>query len=134
MLPAITVIVDGGWSKRSHRHSYNAKSGVGIIIRHWTKKILHMSVQNKYCASCAAGSPRDKHHSLQYNCGLVAVNGEHWRHSFCVKFLRTALFSGPSDQVFSVVRCLGQSQGVKTLSGELPFEIYGSKKANARPG
>ena len=24
-VPAITVIVDGGWSKRSHKHSYNAK-------------------------------------------------------------------------------------------------------------
>ena len=31
-IPAITVVVDGGWSKRSHKHSYNAKSGVGIII------------------------------------------------------------------------------------------------------
>ena len=30
--PAITVILDGGWSKRSHKHSYNAKSGVGVII------------------------------------------------------------------------------------------------------
>jgi len=29
-VPAITVIVDAGWSKRSHCHSYNAKSGVGI--------------------------------------------------------------------------------------------------------
>ena len=27
-VPAITVIVDGGWSKRSHKHSYNANSGV----------------------------------------------------------------------------------------------------------
>ena len=31
-VPAITVIVDGGWSKRSHKHSYNVNSGVGIII------------------------------------------------------------------------------------------------------
>ena len=31
-VPAITVIVDGGWSKRAHKHSYNAKSGVGIIL------------------------------------------------------------------------------------------------------
>lgn len=30
--PVITVIVDGGWSKRSHKHSYNATSGVGVII------------------------------------------------------------------------------------------------------
>ena len=27
-VPAITVIVDGGWSKCSHKHSCNAKSGV----------------------------------------------------------------------------------------------------------
>ena len=31
-IPAITVIVDGGWCKRSHRHSYNALSGVGVIF------------------------------------------------------------------------------------------------------
>lgn len=31
-VPAITVVVDGGWSKWSHKHSYNAKSGVAIII------------------------------------------------------------------------------------------------------
>ena len=37
-VPAITVIVDGGWSKRSHKHSYNAKSGVGIIIGQETGK------------------------------------------------------------------------------------------------
>ena len=28
--PAISVFVDGGWSKRSHKHSYN--SGVGVIF------------------------------------------------------------------------------------------------------
>ena len=31
-IPAVTVIVDGGWSKHTHKHSYNAKSGVAIII------------------------------------------------------------------------------------------------------
>ena len=30
-VPAITVIVDGGWSKHSHKHSYTAKPGVNII-------------------------------------------------------------------------------------------------------
>lgn len=29
---AITVYVGDGWSKRSHKHSYNANSGVAIII------------------------------------------------------------------------------------------------------
>ncbi|XP_065907494.1 uncharacterized protein [Dysidea avara] len=51
-IPRITVIVDGGWSKRAHKHSYNAKSGVGIIIGKETGKILFMGVRNKYCAVC----------------------------------------------------------------------------------
>ena len=52
-IPATTVIVDGGWSKRAHKHSYNAKSGVGIIIGKETGKILFMSVRNNYCAVCS---------------------------------------------------------------------------------
>ena len=52
-VPAITVIVDGGWSKRSHKHSYNAKSGVGIIVGEETGKMLHLGVRNKYCWTCS---------------------------------------------------------------------------------
>ena len=52
-IPAITVVVDGGWSKRSHKHSYNAKSGVGIIIGKETGKLLHLGVRNKYCGACS---------------------------------------------------------------------------------
>ena len=37
-VPAITVVVNCGWSKRSHKHSYNAKSGVGVIFGAATKK------------------------------------------------------------------------------------------------
>ena len=51
-VPAVTVIVDGGWSKRTHKHSYNAKSGVAIIIGKATGKILHMGVRNKFCSIC----------------------------------------------------------------------------------
>ena len=51
-VPAATVIVDGGWSKRTHKHSYNAKSGVAIIIRKATGKILYMGVRNKFCSIC----------------------------------------------------------------------------------
>ena len=51
-VPAITVVVDGGWCKRTHKHSYNAKSGVGIIISKETGKILYLGVRNKYCAVC----------------------------------------------------------------------------------
>ena len=51
-VPAITVIVDGGWSKRSHKHSYNAKSGVGVVIGQATGKLLDLGVRNKYCSVC----------------------------------------------------------------------------------
>ena len=52
-VPAIAVIVDGGWSKRTHKHSYNAKSGAAIIIGAHTHKLLHVGVRNKYCSVCA---------------------------------------------------------------------------------
>ena len=51
-VPATTVIVDAGWSKRSHRH---AKSGVGVIIGFYTQKLLHIGTRNKYCTACARG-------------------------------------------------------------------------------
>ena len=41
-VPAITVVVDVGWSKRSHKHSYNTKSGVAIIVGMETKKLLYV--------------------------------------------------------------------------------------------
>ena len=52
-VPAISVIVDGGWSKRTHKHSYNAKSGAAVIIGVETGKLLHVGVRNKYCSVCA---------------------------------------------------------------------------------
>ena len=39
-VPAITVITDGDWSKRTHKHSYNAADGVAIIIGKETKKTI----------------------------------------------------------------------------------------------
>ena len=54
-VPAITVILDGGWLKRTHKHSYNAKSGVGVIIGHRTQKLLYIGVKNKDCTACARG-------------------------------------------------------------------------------
>ncbi len=60
-VPAISVIVDGGWSKRSHKHSYNANSGVGIIIGRRTGKLLYIGVRNKHCHACAISIPQDQH-------------------------------------------------------------------------
>ena len=55
------MIVDGGWSKRSHKYSYNAKSGVAIIIGKETGKLLHIGVRNKYCHSCTRVFPLENH-------------------------------------------------------------------------
>ena len=67
-MPAITVIVDGGWSKRSHKHSYNAKSGVAIIIGKETGKILYLDVRNKYCSICQkAGDSTVPQHTCFHN-------------------------------------------------------------------
>ena len=54
-------MLDGGWSKRSHKHSYNAKSGVAIIIGKETGKLLHIGVCNKYCSACAQNMPKESH-------------------------------------------------------------------------
>ena len=47
-VPAYAVVIDGGWSKRSHRHSYNANLGVGVIFGVHTKKLLFIGVRNKH--------------------------------------------------------------------------------------
>ena len=36
-IPAITVVVDAGWSKRNHNNSYNVNSSVGVIFVAVTK-------------------------------------------------------------------------------------------------
>ena len=60
-VPTITVIVDGGWNKRSHKHSYIAKSGVAIIAGKETGKLLYVGVRNKYCHACARQIPQNDH-------------------------------------------------------------------------
>ena len=55
-VPAISVVVDAGWSKRSHKHSFNANSGVGVIFGATTKKLLFVGVRNKYCCICSVAS------------------------------------------------------------------------------
>jgi hypothetical protein len=57
-VPAITVVCDGGWSKRSHKHSYNAAGGVAVIIGQVTKKVLYVGVSNKNCSVCSYANTR----------------------------------------------------------------------------
>lgn len=51
-MPYITVVVDGGWSHRSHGHRYSANSGLAVIIGARTKKLLYLGVKNKVCSTC----------------------------------------------------------------------------------
>ena len=75
-VPAITELVDDGWSKRSHKHSYNAKSGVGIILG----LPPFIGVRNKYCSICAISkwknSPPTSHQYYRNwsstSCGMEA--------------------------------------------------------------
>ena len=46
-------MVDSGWSKRAHKHSYNAKSEVAVIFGAATKKLLFIGIQKKYCSVCS---------------------------------------------------------------------------------
>ena len=78
---AITVVVDGGWSKRSHKHSYNAKSGVGVIFGASAKKLLFTDVRNKYCSVCAISehehSPPSSHQCYRnWNGTSCAMEGD----------------------------------------------------------
>ncbi len=65
MVPFISVIIDCGWSKSAHKHTYNAKAGVGVIIGRETKRVLYMEVKQKSCAICeraeSLGIPPKKH-------------------------------------------------------------------------
>ena len=66
-VPAISVVADAGWSKHTHKHSYNAKSGVAVIFGAHTKKLLFMGVCNKYCCICAAAQLFNSILSPDYN-------------------------------------------------------------------
>jgi hypothetical protein len=57
-IPAITVICDGGWSKRSHKHTYNALGGVAIVIGAATGKLLHVGIRNKTCYICTSADTK----------------------------------------------------------------------------
>ena len=46
--------------KRSHKHSYNAKSGVAIIIGKATGKLLYIGIRDKYCGVCTQAERANK--------------------------------------------------------------------------
>ncbi|GFR28751.1 uncharacterized protein TNCT_119551 [Trichonephila clavata] len=50
----ITLIVDGGWCKRSYGHGYYASSEVSVLIGMSTQKIVFIGVRKKVCLICCA--------------------------------------------------------------------------------
>ncbi|ODM89855.1 hypothetical protein Ocin01_16827 [Orchesella cincta] len=58
--PAIKVVCDGSWSKRSYGHSYNSKSGNAAIIGVRTKKVLFVGERVTTCRMCQINSKTNK--------------------------------------------------------------------------
>ena len=89
-VPAITVVVDAGWNKRSHKHSYNANSGIGVIFGAATKALLFIGIRNKYCSVCTISTrnnvavpPHQCYHNLSgsssyHIAGISAVTDHAW--------------------------------------------------------
>ena len=84
-VPAITVVVDGGRSKRSHKHSYNAKSGFGVIFGASTKMLLFIGVRNKYCSVCAISERKPHHLHLTSVIGIGMALRVPWRQTLLLK-------------------------------------------------
>jgi len=64
--PAITVVIDGGYSKRSYGHSYNANNGVAVIIGSRTNKVIFMGTRTKSCETCTKNKTREKR--IKHEC------------------------------------------------------------------
>lgn len=50
--PAITVVVDGGWSKRSYGHSFSSNAGCAVIIGANTRKVIYADSRISTCSLC----------------------------------------------------------------------------------
>lgn len=66
-IPWTCVYADGGWSKRSYGHSFDANSGVAVIIGKLTGKVLYLGVRNKNCVVCTRASNKGKE-ALEHTC------------------------------------------------------------------
>jgi len=67
--PAIRVVLDGGWSKRTYGHGYNANCGAAVIIGARTGKVLHLGTRIKTCLQCSINqrSGNAKAHECEKN-------------------------------------------------------------------
>ena len=74
-ITAITVVINGGWSKHTHKHSYNALSGVGVIIGKYTGKLLYVGVRNKFCAACVHNKKHKR--KLTTSASIIGMVHQH---------------------------------------------------------
>ena len=102
----------GAGAKRSHKHSYDAKSGLAIIISKETRKLLHIGVRNKFCTACTQGIPKEKHvcfknwdaSSSQMETDIIVQGFCESEHVHGVRYIR---FIGDGDSsVYLLLRIL----------------------------
>lgn len=65
--PLVTVVCDGVWAKRSYRSNYNSMSGAAAIVGFKTKKVLYLSVRNKFCLTCQIHPDNTPQHKCYKN-------------------------------------------------------------------
>jgi hypothetical protein len=58
----ITVVLDGGWSKRSYQHSFSANCGIAVIIGARTGKVIYTSTKISTCLICDSKKRKCKNH------------------------------------------------------------------------
>lgn len=124
-VPYISVVVDGGWSKRSHKHSYNAKSGVAVIFGLHTKKLLYLGVRNKYCSVCAVAEHKQQK-SPEHTCY------RNWSGSSCAMESDIISQGFRLSEVTHGVRYLkvvgdGDSSVLATIRQAVPYGIFVEK-------
>ena len=105
-VPLISVVADGGWSKRSHKHSYNAKSGVAVIFGLETKQLLFLGVRNKYCSICAVAEHKGVL-PVQHSCY------RNWESSSCA--MESSSCAMESDIVAEGFRLSEATHGLRFL-------------------
>lgn len=127
-IPFITVVVDGGWSKRSYGHNYNALSGVGciigysgsstamesnIIVEGFKKSIPEYNIKYKYVIGDGDSSVYARLiENVSY--GREIINYECANHS--TKCLTTNLYRLTKNKLFSATERQILTKKIKSIS------------------
>jgi len=61
----LSFAYDVGWQKRGTGRSYNSQSGHGVLIGHYSKKIVSYTIRSKSCRRCDMGHKKNDHNCKQ---------------------------------------------------------------------